>query len=170
MKFLKILGISLAVLLLLFVLVALFLPRTAVLERQITVDAPAQAFNKAILQLYEEHLWPIWDHGDSALVFTPLAEEEQAYSWQGAKAGYGECRYYIAEDKSIRDLIHFRGKEVAKSIWTFEGSEPLTINYRLSINAEKNLGMRWTNLFLRSLAAPAIDAVLAELKSSLEEE
>ncbi|MFA5436249.1 MAG: hypothetical protein WC372_09470 [Candidatus Neomarinimicrobiota bacterium] len=169
MKFFKILGLVLASLLFLFIVVGLFLPKTAVLERRLELDATAYAASEAVLDLYEQHLWPIWDHGDSAIVFTPLPGA-RGYSWQGPKVAYGECEFHVAADNSIRDQIRFRGKDVAQSLWILDGSVPVKLHLVFTVTANGNLGTRWTNLFIEGLSGPSIDRVLAELKSSLETE
>lgn len=167
MKFFKILGIVLAALVLLFIVIGLFLPGTAVLERRLTLDATAHAVSKAILDLYDQHLWPIWDYGNSDIVFIPLPHG-QGYSWQGEKVAYGECEYHIAADNSIRDQIRFRGKDVAQSLWILEGSAPVKLRLVFTVTANGSLGTRWTNLFIEGLSGPAIDRVLTELKDNLE--
>jgi hypothetical protein len=169
MKFFKILGIVLIVLVFLFIVVGLFLPKTATLERRVTIDASAQALSDEILGLYEAHLWPFWDHKDTSIVFTPLPSGK-GYRWEGDKVAYGECEYNISANNEIRDNIRFRGRDLARTSWTLEGSAPVRLHLVFTVNSNGNLGTRWTNLFLESLSGPQIVAILQELKETLEYE
>lgn len=168
MKFFKILGIILASLVFLFIVVGLFLPKTATLERNMTIDASAGAVSDNIVDLYESHLWPLWEHGDTSIVYAPLSEGD-GYRWEGAKVAYGECEYSVLPGNMIRDVIRFRGRDIAGSVWTLEGSAPVKLQFRFAVNSNGNIGTRWTNLFLESLSGPQIDAMLKDLKASLED-
>lgn len=168
MKFFKILGIILAALVFLFIVIGLFLPKTATLERSVIIDASAGAVTENIIDLYESHLWPLWEHGDTSIVYAPLPDGN-GYRWEGTKVAYGECEYSVLPGGIIRDVIRFRGREIASSEWTLEGSAPVKLYLQFTVNSNGNIGTRWTNLFLESLSGPQIDAILKELKASLED-
>jgi hypothetical protein len=169
MKFLKVFSLVLLALVVLYLVVGIFLPKSASLERNVEIHAPAGLVRDSIIELYKDHLWPIWEHGDTSIVFTPL-ETANGYRWEGHKVAYGECEYVIEADNVIRDVVRFRGQEVAQTIWTIEGSFPVLLHLQFTIRAGNNIGTRWTNLFIERMAGLEIDNILMRLRKKVEPE
>ena len=163
MKFFKVLSLVLLGCIVLFFLVGLFLPSSASLEKEYTISAPAYAIQNEIIDLYENHLWPIWSTEDTSIVFTPLVNGT-GYSWEGPAVGNGECSYHLGLDYSIQDHISFNGKDVAETMWQFDGVDPVILNFSIKIEAGKNISTRWTNLFLNRLLGSDIDRMVQEIK------
>ena len=167
MKFFKILSLILLGCIVLFFLVGIFLPKSATLEKHYEINAPAYAIQDEIIQLYEDHLWPIWSAEDSSIVFLPL-ESGAGYSWEGPTAGIGECSYSLSLDYSVRDHISFNGHEIAETIWKLKGTDPVNLNFSITINADKNISTRWTNLFLDRMIGNEIDSIVKQIKENVE--
>ena len=167
MKFLKVLSLILLGCIVLFFLVGIFLPKSATLEKNYEIAAPAYSIQDEIIQLYENHLWPIWSTEDTSIVFTPL-ESGAGYSWEGPNVATGECIYTLAVDFTVHDYISFNGRDVAETVWQFEGNDPVVLNFSITIDAGKNISTRWTNLFLNRMIGDEIDAMVKEIKETVE--
>ena len=166
MKFLKVFTIVLVALVILFIVIGIFLPKSATLERQVSIRASAEEVRDAVIDLYENHFWPIWNRDDTSMVFTPL-EDGNGYRWEGDKVAQGQCEYTVGLDNTIRDEIRFQGKEVANTTWRLEGSSPTELHLTFTVNAGGNLGTRWTNLFIESLSGARIESILEEMQQEL---
>jgi len=167
MKFFKVLSLVLLGCIVLFFLVGIFLPKSATLEKKYEIAAPATIVQEKIIDLYENHLWPIWDSEDTTTVYTPL-EGGSGYTWEGPNTGSGKCLYTVAVDYTIHDYISFNGHDVAETVWSFEGNDPMTLNFSITVVAGKNISTRWTNLFLNSMIGAEIDLLVNEIKDSIE--
>ena len=167
MKFFKVLSIVLLGGIVLFFLAGVFLPNSATLEKKYEIAAPAYAIQNEIIDLYENHLWPIWSTEDTSIVFTSL-ENGVGYSWEGPAVGHGKCSYSLAVDYTIQDHISFNGKDVAETIWQFAGVDPVILNFSITINAGKNISTGWTNLFLNRLIGDKIDSIVKNIKTTVE--
>ncbi|MBW6458610.1 MAG: hypothetical protein K0B52_05535 [FCB group bacterium] len=169
MKFLKFFSLFLLACVVLYLAVGIFLPKSATLERKAEIHAPAGLVLDSIIELYNDHIWPIWEHGDTSIVFTPL-ENANGYRWEGQKVAYGECEYFIEANNILRDVVRFRGQEIAQTVWTLEGSFPVQLHLRFTIHAGNNIGTRWTNLFIERMAGLEIDNILERLRNKVEPE
>ncbi|MEA3392912.1 MAG: hypothetical protein U9Q91_08030 [Candidatus Marinimicrobia bacterium] len=167
MKFFKVLSLVLLGCIVLFFLVGVFLPKSATLEKNYEIAASAIIVQDEIIDLYENHLWPIWDSEDTTTVFTPL-ESGAGYTWEGQNTGSGECVYMLAVDYTIHDFISFNGHDVAETVWSFEGSDPVVLNFSITVSSGKNISTRWTNLFLNRLIGGEIDYMVGEIKEKVE--
>ena len=167
MKFFKVLSLVLLGCIVLFFLVGVFLPKSATLEKNYEIAASAIIVQDEIIDLYENHLWPIWDSEDTTTVFTPL-ESGTGYTWKGPNTGSGKCVYTLAFDYTIHDFISFNGHDVAETVWKFEGSDPVILNFSITVAAGKNISTRWTNLFLNRMIGGEIDLLIKEIKDSIE--
>lgn len=167
MKFLKVLGMIVLACIVLFFAVGTFLPKTAVLEKDYTIAAPAGRVQDAVLDLYDSHLWPIWNTEDTTTRFTPLPGGN-GYRWEGSSVAFGECVYSVGVDNSIWDHISFRGQDMAETLWRFDGDDPVKLRVTFTVNAGRNLSARWTNLFLETMMGSEIDHLVAGIKAKLE--
>lgn len=91
MKILKILGIIVLILGLLFVGIIVFGPTEGHLERQITIDAPAKAVYAEVSNLKSFNNWSPWFQKD------PNAE----YKWEGPANGVGATQYWFSDNKEL---------------------------------------------------------------------
>lgn len=167
MKFFKVLSLVLLGCIVLFFLIGIFLPKSATLEKEYNIDAPAAIVQNEIIDLYENHLWPIWNTEDTSIVFTPL-ENSAGYSWEGPTVSNGECVYTLAVDYTVHDYISFNGRDVAETVWTFKGVDPVVLNFTITIESGKNISTRWTNLFLNSMIGGQIDDIVNNIKTTVE--
>jgi hypothetical protein len=169
MKFLKIFTFILLACIVLYLLVGLFLPNSASLERELEIYAPSELVLDRIIALYDDHVWPIWGRDDTSIVFTPLTNAN-GYRWEGSQVAYGECEYTVAPDNTVRDVIRFRGQDIARTVWTLDGSFPVKLHLDFTIDAGKNISTRWTNLFIERLAGFEIDRILNQIRDDFESE
>jgi len=165
MKFFKILMIAILGLIVLFFAVGLLLPKTGTFERTYTINGPAGVLENEIIELYSQHLWPVWNFEDTSVVFTAL---DDGYKWEGDKTGTGECRYSLGIDMSVHDYISINGREMAETTWQMRGSEPVELTVTFKVFAGANIGARWTNLFLKRLIGEETDKVVMSMKEKIE--
>lgn len=167
MKFLKVLGTILLVCIALFFIVGLFLPQSGTFENDYTVDAPANLVEEEILNLYENHLWPIWNTQDTTVIFTNHPGE-LGYTWEGELVGAGTCVVNTGADMSIQDIITYQGHEMAETLWKIIPGDKTTIKISFKVFAGGNIGARWTNLFLDNLMGEEINHIITNIKKTLE--
>ncbi|MEA2077219.1 MAG: hypothetical protein U9O95_04305 [Candidatus Marinimicrobia bacterium] len=167
MKFFKMLSLVFLGCLVLFFLVGILLPQSATLEKKYEIFARAAIIQDEIVDLYQNHLWPIWNAEDTSTVFTPL-ENGAGYTWEGPNVGHGECAYTLGVDFTVHDYISFNDREVAETIWRFDGANPVVLNVSITVFAGKNISTRWTNLFLNRLIGGEIDRLVIEIISKVE--
>ncbi len=167
MKFLKILSTILLACIALFFVIGLFLPKVGTFNKEYNIDAPADIVEAEILDLYANHLWPIWETEDTSIVF--LHEPgELGYTWESDLVGKGACEVSLGENMSIRDNIIYQGHEMAETVWQLTAGKKTTVNFSIKVFAGANIGARWTNLFLNKLMGDEINAVIADMKVKLE--
>jgi hypothetical protein len=167
MKFFKILSIVLLTIIALFFVIGVFLPTTGSFEKSYTIDAPANIVENEIVNLYQNHLWPIWNSEDTSVVYT-LLENEMGYTWEGTLVGAGKCEYHLGTDLSIHDQITFQGQEIANTTWQIIPGKETTLQITFEVLAGKNISARWTNLFLDKLMGDEISFIVNGIKTKLE--
>lgn len=167
MKFFKILSIVLLAIIALFFVVGAFLPSTGTFERSYKIDAPANMVENEVINLYQDHLWPIWNTQDTSIVYTQL-ENSLGYKWEGNLVGEGKCEYNLVSNLSIQDHVSFQGKDIAETLWTLTPGQDTELKIVFTVFAGGNIGAKWTNLFLDKLMGDEIDLVISNLRSELQ--
>lgn len=167
MKFFKVLSVVLLVCIVLFFVIGLFLPKTGTYENTYKIDAPANVVEAEILELYANHLWPIWSTEDTSVTFINEAGE-LGYTWEGDLVGKGACKVSLGNDLSIRDYISFQNRDMAETVWQLTPGNETTINFTFKVFAGSNIGARWTNVFMNRIMGDEINTVISEMKLSLE--
>lgn len=165
MKFFKIVAIAFLACIVLFFAVGLFLPKAGTFEKTYEMNAGALAVEAEIIDLYQNHEWPIWNFEDTSVVFT---DYDDGYAWEGDNVGNGECRYSLGVDMSVRDKVTIRGKDMAETVWTIKPGSPLELTVNFKVFAGGNIGARWTNLFLNRLIGAQTDELILSIKEKVE--
>lgn len=175
MKFLKILGVLILVFFALFLIVPVFLPKSASVSRSIVIAvAPKVVYDRVI----DFKTWQTWDpfsEADPGAQFSVTGGEKKIgtmRSWNGKKIGSGTMTLSAFEEgKHIATSMTF-GKSPSKPIAAFDfepvvGGTKVTWSYQhneLAYPVERIQGVMM-NPFLGG----AFDKGLANLKKVLEE-
>lgn len=124
MKFLKGLLITLLVLFIIYCIAMFFLPSRYVLERKITVEAPAEEVYNTVVDVETWENWSYWSTMDSTnemSYFGTAGEVGYGYSWIGDVTGEGTYTISSLEPYERIDYdMFFKGQGDSKGYWNFE--------------------------------------------------
>jgi effector-binding domain-containing protein len=173
MKALKIVGIIVAVMVAAILIIPVFLPATAEVSSEITIDLkPAQIF-PFVATFQDRDVWDPWFAMDStadALLEPAPGYVGSTYAWKGEVLGTGHMEVVsVEENRHIESKLWFGDMEIparvtweftevengTRAIWTFAQDTPYPFG---------RLGM----LFGRSFLQQSLDDGLARLKQYLE--
>ncbi len=124
MKFLKGLLVTLLVLFIIYCIAMFFLPSRYVLEREITIEAPAKEVYNTVVDVKTWGNWSYWSTMDSTSQSTYFGNPNEVgygYAWKGDLTGEGT--YTIAELTPYERIdydIFFKGQGDSKGYWTLE--------------------------------------------------
>lgn len=107
MKFLKILGIVIAIILAVFFVGALFLPKTYSVSRSITINAPDSVIYKNISNFKEFLKWNPWSKMEPSARVTisgPVGQPDYLYQWEGKETGKGQMKVKSVEVNKMVDI------------------------------------------------------------------
>lgn len=107
MKFLKISGIIIAVLALIFLLGGLFLPNTYSVNRSIEITAPDSVIYKNISNFTEFLKWNPWSKMEPTAkvqITGPVGKPGHLYTWNGDKTGSGQMKIQRVELNKMVDI------------------------------------------------------------------
>ena len=176
MKILKIIGITLVSIALIFLLIGLFLSNHAYLERSIVIEAPPEKVFDQINQFDDLEYWSPWVMMDPQAKYTysvPASGVGTKYAWDSENPNIGQGSQEIIESdphayvKSKMQFGGMKGEHFAEFIlepagqgtavtWTYDGTEPGFFSRYF---------MAGTNMFL----GPMYEEGLVNLKAYLEE-
>lgn len=173
---LKILG-GLAVLVLLAVVVAFFLPRHYRVERSVVIAAPAQTIYPLVADLRAWREWGVWYERDPAMVATysesPGPNEIGGWvAWTSESQGSGSATLkQLRPYSSATYELGFEGMTM-KSEGVFE-LQPVEGGVRVVWSDAGDLGnnpvYRWFGLVLDGMVGPDFEGGLANLKRLAEQ-
>lgn len=173
MKALKVIGIILLILIVAFLVVGLFLPKSASTERSISVNAPAEVVFEQVNNLQNWENWSPFYEADTNMEVTygELFEGVGAsYSWTG-EMGYGTLKIKESEPfSSITNEILFDGVRPGYGKWTIAENEDGTTEVSWKFGMEElnyPLG-RYYGLFLDAGMEPFLISGLENLKEVAE--
>lgn len=175
MKILKYTGIVLGAIVVLFFLIALFLPNQSRVERSITINKSAKEVYKVLIdfKMYEQwnpflKMEPQAKHSFS----TPSNQVGSTWEWDGEKTGKGKLTHSrIVENSEIEESMVFLApmKGVAKSFYFLEPGENGGTKVRWVYEGEAGYPTgRYMALMMDSLLGPAFESGLKDLKTILE--
>lgn len=107
MKFLKVLLVIIAVLVVIFFVGGLFLPKTYSVSRSATINAPDSVIYKNIADFNEFTKWNPWSKMEPSAKITvsgPVAQPGQLYAWEGKETGTGQMKIIKAEPSKLVDI------------------------------------------------------------------
>ena len=175
MKILKFTGIVLGALVVLFFLIALFLPNQSRVERSITINKSAKEVYRVLIdfKLYEHwnpflKMEPKAKHAFS----TPSNQVGSSWEWDGEKTGKGKITHSrIVENSEIEERLDFFApmKGDAKAIYFLEPGENGGTKVRWVYEGEASYPSgRYMALMMDSMLGPAFELGLKDLKAILE--
>ena len=182
MRFLKRLLGFIIVLIIALIGVAFVLPRTAHVERSITIDRPASEVFGVLDNLRQFNRWSPWFELDPNAAYTfsgPPSGVGAKFAWAGNKdVQSGSMEIVDAKpDNSLTLQLDFgdMGRPMARFAlapttggtrvtWSLDSTQPLAIDGKLIWNT---IG-RYMGLFMDHMVGPDYDRGLAKLKSLVE--
>ena len=177
MKAVKWTIIAVAVLLGLFVLVTLFLPKDYYVERSEVIEAPAVVIYMQIADLKAWQEWNPWKEmdPDMTLTFGEATSGTGAwYSWESEIAGSGRMTVIEADPpKTIRYELLFKGYESVPSYsgFSLEGEAltgPVKVTWSFEGSVGDKLFARWMTLFIDKFVGENYENGLKALKERCE--
>jgi hypothetical protein len=174
MRILKIIGISLAAIVLLIAIVGLFLPSTVSLERSIVVNASAEKTYEQVNVLKNWEQWSPFLKMDpkSKIAYNDIpAGPGATYTWASEVTGEGTMTIKSASPySSIKFQLEFKGEGLSQSEFRFEqaGANATKVSWSFSSDIGNNPFARvfWT--FSTTMMKDAFDGGLKDLKTQAE--
>ncbi|MFO7829826.1 MAG: GyrI-like domain-containing protein [Bacteroidales bacterium] len=174
MKFLKWTGIIIIIIIALFLIIPLFLPSTARVERSITVEAPVDKVFQTAIDMNMRPKWDPWIEMDpDAKIITEVIPGGTGswYTWDSEIIGKGKLTITNFEaNKKINSKLEFIAPQSMTSdiTWAFaETNEGTDITWgfkgELSYPVE-----RWFGLFIDNQLGPQFEKGLQNFKTLVE--
>lgn len=171
-KVLKIGGLIITLLIVIFLLVPLFLPSTLVVREQMTADADVRLAFRQVNIISNWSYWNPFEDEDPKLVsfyHGPKMGEGAIHRWESSKLGNGEMR--IAESNPysyIRCELDFDNSGTALNVWRFEALQNSTlIQWEIEIKELSYPFGRIAGLFLPGILKPMMQQGLDNLNSMI---
>ncbi len=129
MKFLKGILYSLTIIIILFPVVALFLPSTSYVERSITINIPSDTVFTLVVDYNYYQDWNPWSKMEptaTVKINGPVGQVGQKWAWEGEIIGSGSLTTEkIISGEYIENKLEFTAPQVMKSkdIWKYESVE-----------------------------------------------
>ena len=173
MKTLKIIGIVLAVLIILFFGIALLLPSDVHVERSLVIPASSEVVYNQINDLQQWQKWSPWHQMDPNMKVTYEGEskgEGASYSWSSDKVGNGKLtiveahpHQYIATD------LDFTGQGKARAYYRFENSsEGTLVTWGFDADMGQNPIAKYMGLMMDSMIGSDFEKGLQNLKTHVQ--
>src|SRR5687768_14874946 len=132
MKILKIIGFVLLGLVVLFLIVAIFLPKTIHIERSIVIDKPVNEVYAKVADFKTFGQWSPWleyePTAKTSVTGTP-GQPGQVWAWEGKEIGSGNMTVAeVQENKVVKTKLQFTKPMEDESVayWSFEPQENST--------------------------------------------
>ena len=175
MRILKILGIGIVVLIVLFLGFGFVLPRQVQIERSITIDRPAANVFAVLDGFKRFNDWSPWAARDPKAKYTvsgPASGAGAKLAWEGdpktVGSGYQTIRLSVPYSR-IAVALDLDGRDPANANFVLTPEGPGT---RVVWSFDTDLGMnplsRWFGLMFESMIGPDYEEGLANLKRLLE--
>lgn len=162
-------------LVILLAIIGFFLPKTAKVERSITIKSKAEVPFQLINNLKEWEKWSPWHQKDTATVWTFSENPEGKdafYTWSSEKSEVGKGKFTINESnpfKEISTTMEFDGMDGAAVNFNFEtNGDEVTIKWSLENNLGFNPFFRYFGLMMDKMVGPDFEQGLSKLKEVSE--
>lgn len=173
MKTLKIIGIVLAVLVILFFGIAMLLPSDVHVERSLMISASSEVVYNQINDLRQWHKWSPWHQMNPDMKITYEGEfkgEGASYSWTSDKVGNGTLTItetqpyqYIATD------LDFMEQGKATGYYRFESiDEGTQVTWGFEADMGENPIAKYMGLMMDSMIGSDFEKGLQNLKTHVE--
>ncbi|MDX1948527.1 MAG: SRPBCC family protein [Pirellulaceae bacterium] len=177
MKIVKRVGVVLAIVAMLFFVIAWSLPPTFHVERSIVVAAAPEQIHPSVNRLQEWPKWIPWNvekYPDMKLSFTGPEEGVGAkYAWTGTGTGNGNLELKTSDPaKGVAYDILFEGDAKPNTggiTFTPEGTGT-KVTWHMDGDLGWNPISRYFGLMIDSMLGPDFEAGLAKLKAKVEKE
>ncbi len=172
-KLLKILAIMFGVVIAVFIIVGLLLPRHFTVSRSVTVGAPPPVVFALVNDLSNWETWSPWATKDPTMEVTMgeiTVGEGGSYSWAGEESGEGSLTILKSvENEAIETALDFGSRGQANGVWRFEPDGAGTrVTWELVGDAGWNLVGRYFGLFMDRMVGADFENGLAALKDAAE--
>lgn len=172
MKALKVIIFILLLLVALFLIIGLFLPKSAYTEQSIEIKAPSYMVFSQINHLPNWEAWSPFaeDDPEMQVIYGDISEGVGgSYSWT-SKHGDGSMTIRESEpDSSIVFDMEFVGQGKAYSSWKFVQTDSITlVTWGFGMDSLSYPLSRYFGLFLGSMMKPSFDKGLKKLKQLVE--
>ncbi|HKK45262.1 MAG TPA: SRPBCC family protein [Balneolaceae bacterium] len=170
MKILKILGIVVLVLVVLFFGIAFFLPSQVHVERSIIIPASSEIVFNQVNDLRSWRNWAPWQQMDPNMEITYegfLSGEGASYSWESKKVGSGKLT--ITESRPYKYIatdIEFDKQGTATNYYRFESIDGGTkVVWAFETELGKNPVSKYMGLFMDPIVGNDFEKGLQNLKA-----
>ena len=159
MKILKVLLGIIVVLLIIFFVGGMFLPKTYAVNRTAVINAPDSVIYKNIADFNEFYKWNPWAKMEPTAktsISGPVAQPEHLYNWEGKETGTGYMKIKSVEPNQMVDIeLKFikpfesladtrfdivKEGEGNKVTWTMSGENVGTMNKWMGLMMDKMIG------------------------------
>ena len=173
MKLIKRIAFAAAIIFGIVIIVTLFLPSEAYVERSIVIKAPREVVFEQVNDFRNWPKWSYWILSDSTmkLSFDEKTKGEGAsYSWVSENMGSGnqsivKCVPY----DSIETKIHFQDQGYSKGYWKFEDEQNGTkVVWGFKFETGNNPLMRLFVPVIKKEVEKSFDQGLGNIKNNLE--
>lgn len=176
MKPLKILGAVVGVVVALYVVIGLFMPRVVTVERSREIAAPVEIVFGEVADLRRQTEWLPWRTIDPSYEYSfgeVTTGVDAWYAWQSRDSGAG--KYTLREVVPLKKIVYElefdglddRAATVGTWIFAAPASDRTAVTWQL-VHEAAGLGERWANAFLPSALGSVFDQGLQELAARAE--
>ncbi|MFC2132001.1 SRPBCC family protein [Bacteroidota bacterium] len=173
MKFLKILLIIIASLVVLSLIITALLPSEADVERSVEINAPAKVTFELVNSLKNREKWSPWFAMDPNGEYKYSGNESGKgciQSWNSDNQNVGKGQMEIIESvqyKSIKTKLTFFGQDFGKGSWTFDEKDGVTL-VTWSLHYELSFFMRWLGFGMDAMMGKTFENGLNKIKEIAE--
>ncbi len=175
MKWLKRILIGLVIVVVLFVVIGFFLPRTYRVERSQTIAAKPDAVFNVVNNLKTWPEWTAWTVArfpDMKVEFSgPESGAGATYTWSGKSSGSGKLQLTKSDTAQliVYDLDFEQGKYVSKGEISFAAEgDSVKVKWANFGDLGSNPVNRWFGLLMDSMMGPDFETGLSNLKKKVE--
>ncbi len=168
MKIIKVIGLLILVLIMLFLAVSFFLPTTVNIERSIVIETPSSTVFEEVNELKNWEHWAPWFASDAGIELTYSDQTKgkgASFSWTGEKNQKGTLTIIESkENKHLKNKLDFEGMgDNNFGIWAFKETEE-GVSVTWGYQGELSFMMRFMGLFFDNMMGEDFEKGLNKLK------
>ncbi len=177
MKALKYIGISIVILLLIFVGFGYMQDKEVSVSRSVVVNAPMEVVFDQFNNLEKRLLWSPWEAQDSTMK-PKLGEITKgvgaSYSWNSKESGAGKIKYSeVVENQLIQSELYFgtEDEDPGQGLMIFSQEEDgVKVTWEVHMNMGNNPFMRLMGRYIDEVVGPTFESGLQSMKEISEAE